>query len=66
MEQQEKNFKNIAVKFIHYFNEEGFCVITEDVNLRVVRMEHEDGRDVILTTNSSGLDFVIHGNSFKA
>ena len=66
MTQEEKNFKNLADKFINYFKKEEFQIIMNDINLRVVKMEHKDGRDIILTTNHSGLDFVIHGYSFGA
>lgn len=61
---EEKNFNDTANKFIGYFTSCGFKIITNDVNLRLVRMEHKDGRDVSLVTNHSGLDFVIHGYNF--
>ena len=64
MTPEEKNFQKIANAVENYFDNLGFYTIIKDTNLRVIKMEHEDGRDVVLTTNYSALDFHINGYSF--
>lgn len=63
---EEKNFINTANNFENYFSKIGFQTIINNIELRKISMEHDDGRSVMLFTNHSGLDFVITGYNFSA
>jgi len=62
---EDNNFRNIADKFEAYFSEKGFKTIEYGLEIRVVKMEHPDGRNVVLFTNHNGMDFIIKGYSFN-